>query len=183
MEINNPYISVEISESQFASIKRSLKKELQLLIPNILDLTDPHITIAYILGKKNISDLEALAEEIAEGPFIMNVNGIKAFESTYYEGTVISLSLDHTDDFIYVQEFVKESVITDESVLIKEDYPGGFKAHLSLFVLKGLDEKTIELLPLYLETVLSKLNIKIKGEKFSIFNDQRQKLIEKNFNK
>ena len=181
MDISNPYLSIEISESQFKSIKDSLRRELKRLFNEIQELSNPHISIAYVLGKRHIKDLENLAQEISEGPFEMNINGIKLVDSRFYDGTIVSLSLEHTDDFIYLQEFSKEWIVTDESVIIKEDFPGGFQAHLSLFILKDLDLETKEILPLYLETALAKIKTRIFGERFTIYDDQREKLIQKDF--
>ena len=181
MEVQNPYVCVEISESQFQTIKDSLKKELvKLGFEDIQELPNPHISIAYILGKKNVDQLEQLADEISEGSFKMAVNGIKAVDAPYYKGTIISLSLIHTDDFLYSQEFVKD-FITDDDVLIKEYFPGGFQAHLSLFLLKGLPQDLIDVLPEYLEIAVGNVKADIQGESFSIHNGDREKIIGRKF--
>lgn len=181
MEINNPYISVEINESQFKSIKEQIRSELKKLgFEDIQDLPTPHISIAYLIGKKDINDLEGLAQEMIEAPFSMKTNGISLVDSSYYQGQIISLSLIHTDDFLYSQEHVKESLCNEE-VVLKEDFPGGFKAHISLFLLKDIDDEMKELLPQYLEVALAGVATTITGLKFSVYNSDREKVLERKF--
>lgn len=182
MEIKDPYLCVEISESQFVRIKNQLRKELNFMgFENLKELPNPHISISYLLGKMNKADLDLLANEIAEGPFEMKVNGIKLIDSSFYQGTVISLSLEHSDDFVYLQEFVKESILGEDEIVVKDDFPGGFKAHISLFLINELNDEEKELISEYLEIALTNIGVKVKGEKFSISDCNREKIIEKSF--
>lgn len=177
----NPYFSVELSEEQINQIREKTKKILvDQLNLDVEDLSNPHISISYIMGELPVKTLEEIAENIVEAPFFMKINGFKILESEYYQGLIVSVSLDHSDDFLYSQEFLKE-VVSSEAVTIKE-YDGGFKAHISLFVIRGLSKENEELLPRYLEIAVSELNFMVKGEKFSIYNHERQKVLEKKFN-
>jgi len=177
----NPYFSVELSAEPINKIREKTKKILvDQLNLDIENLSIPHVSISYILGELSIKTLEEIAENIVEAPFFMKIKGFKIFGSEYYKGMIISVSLDHSDDFLYSQEFLKE-IISSEDVTIKE-YNGGFKAHISLFVIKGLSKENKELLPRYLEMAVSELNLMVWGEKFSIYNNERQKVLEKKFN-
>lgn len=178
--VKNPYFSVEFGEEQLGNIRTQIKKVLKYIELSMTDLDNPHISISYVLGNVNVKTIEEAAEQIVEAPFKMTIRGIEAVESEYYGGTIISLLLSHTDDFLYSQEFLKES-FANEQVKIKE-YSGGFQAHVSLFVLKDLTPKEKKLIPRYIEVCLLNLGgLEIQGEKFCMYDENRQKLLEKNF--
>lgn len=182
MEIQNPYFCVEFSEEQIKAIKVPLRKILNKdLEIELVELPIPHISISYILG--NIKDKEAidLASDIVEAPFSMDIIGIEAVDSEYYEGTIISLALTHNDDFMYSKELIEKTFKLNPNLKIKE-FDGGFKAHISLFVIKGLDEEQKILISRYLELFLSDYGIKrIDGENICVYNSAREKLIQKKF--
>ncbi len=181
-KVPNPYFSVEISEHQInhlrSRIQGILGKEIEV---EFQILENPHISISYFLGDVNLQDIEQVAEEIVEAPFKMTVCGIDPVESNYYGGTIISLGLKKSDDFLYCQEYLKESLANEENIKIKE-YKGGFIAHVSLFVIKGLSEKDKFYLSRYLEICLADVGgTEVFGEKFCMYNPDRVKLIEKQF--
>lgn len=179
--IPNPYFSVELSEVQVNYIRemalKILEKDLQ---KTVQVLPNPHISVSYLLGNVDLNEIEKVAEEIVEAPFKMNVIGFDSVESSYYGGTIIAIALNHSDDFLYSQDLLKE-VLCSEEVKVKQ-YKGGFRAHLSLFLLKDLTESEKALLPRYLELVFNQNPHKeITGEKFCMYNPDRVKIIEKNF--
>lgn len=182
MEIKDPYISVELSDRQFASIKRQIKKELESLgFKDIKNLDTPHISLSYVVGDKSKEELEFLAEEIVYSPFKMKMNGIKVLDAPYYKASVVSISLHHTDDFIYVQEYLKENFSYDNKSFIQEKFKDGFQAHISCFIVPTLSEEEMEALSRYLEICLSKVNLDVFGEKITVYNGNREKIIEKHF--
>jgi len=180
MEIENPYFSVEISSNQVESIKNGLRKVLKesLTIP-FEDLPNPHISISYGIGKGKKEDLETICEEICEAPFCMDITGFELIYSEFYNGTILCLALNHNDDFLYSQEFLKEN-FQDKNIEFKE-FKGGFKAHISLFLFKEISPEEIEILPRYLEICFNNLSNKIIGERFCVYSGSREKLIEKTF--
>ena len=181
MDIKNPYFSVEISSNQIDAIKKDVEKILKdsIEIP-FESLSNPHISISYGIGSIKKENIEDICEEICEAPFCMEITGFELVFSEYYNGTILCLALNHNDDFLYSQEFLKEN-FNDKNVSFKE-FKGGFKAHISLFIFKEITPEAIEVLPRYLEIALSNVNkTKIIGEKFCVYSENREKLIEKNF--
>ena len=180
-DVRNPYFSVEIHQEQIQEIKKIMKKVFQEFDLPVEELPNPHITISYLLGAVKTKNLEVVAEEIAEAPFKMKVLGLDLLESSYYGGTLIVLKLEHSDDFLYAQEYLKETLVED-GISIKK-YKGGFKAHISLFLLKDIPKKRPKnLLVRYLELCLSRIDSReIIGNSFCIYNDEREKLFSKKF--
>jgi hypothetical protein len=125
--------------------------------------------------------IEQVAGEIIEVPFKTKITGVTSLDSSYYGGTIISVGLIHNDDFKYCQEFLKENFESSEQVKIRE-FRGGFKAHISLFVIKGLTEKEKYFIPRYIELCSNTLAGKdLYGEKFCMYNTEREKIFEKRF--
>ena len=180
-KIYNPYFSVEIKPDQVQAIKDIIIKNFKNFNLNFEELENPHITVSYLLGGVERDNLESLAEEISEASFKIRVVGLEVLESSYYGGSLIVLKLEDSEDFLYAREYIEEN-LSGDNVSIKK-YKGGFKAHISLFLLKdipnmGQKNKLIR----YLEICLADLNPKvISGNSFCIYDSQRTKLIEKKF--
>ena len=180
-QVLNPYFSVEISEEQINRIRSIIKKNLDSFNFNFVDLDNPHISVSYFLGSVKMENIESVANELIEAPFKMKVLGIATIESSYYGGTIVSLKLQQTDDFLYCQEYLKEC-LTDDSVVKIKEFKGGFIAHVSLFVIKNLAEKDKFPLSRVLEMSLSDLGGKyVQGEKLCMYNPEREKIMEKFF--
>lgn len=184
-EIKNPYFSVELSSSLIKNIQTAINK----ILKNDLDLEftnleNYHISISYILGMAKRASIEAAMEEIAEAPFKMKIAGFISVYSEYYGGHIIGVHLEHTSDFLYSQEFLKEYLTQDNEEIKIREFEGGFSAHISLVVIKGLKEGESELIARYLELMMTELGgQEIYGEKFCIYNESREKLAEKLFHK
>lgn len=180
-KVPNPYFSVEFSEDQINHLRKSLIKALKDLDLELENLPTPHISISYVLGYVDLSQLESVAQEIVEAPFNMNIVGVDTIESQYYGGTIIGLSLEQSEDFLYSQEIIKESLTQENSVSIRE-FEGGFRAHISLFLIKDLTDEQKFLISRYLELALSQLDSKtVSGEKLCMYNPDREKMFEKKF--
>ena len=180
MKVNNPYISIRVGDDQFLELRTALKKKLNHFEIKHDDLPDPHISIAYMLGSVAEKELDLLVEEVLKNPLSFDISGLEVLKSEYYGGYIIALNLIHNDDFYYSQDLVKE-FLCDESVCVREDFSGGFKAHISLFLIKDENYEALETLARFLEIELSGVRSQIKASAFSIYDDKRQKVSENSF--
>lgn len=90
MIIKNPYISIDISEKQFIFLKEEIRKELSFLgFEKFEDLQNPHISIAYLLGNKNISEIKSIVDDLSKDSFKMFINGINVINSEHFQGSLI----------------------------------------------------------------------------------------------
>lgn len=183
--IYSPYFSVEISNEQLNPLKNKIRSILDNFNIKVTDIPNPHITISYSLGNASLHTLELLAEELAESSFIIKSVGLFIIPSNHYNGNILVLVLENSEDFLYSQGFLKENLeYENDSFTIKNaKAKNGFEAHISLFEIPKMMGKDNFILPKYLEIELGGLNIELRGYSFCIYNINRQKLIEKKFSK
>lgn len=186
-KVHNPYFSISISPEEISDIKNKLEKELNQLFSSenisVTQLPDPHITISYTLGSTTVNNLQHFIDEVTESSFYIKITGIRLIRSKYYQGTIIALILENSDDYLYSRSLLKE-ILEDEnkSFTVKEQKSqGGFEAHISLFLIPNIDAKLEHVLPLYLENSLTGVGKLIKAKSIDIFDASRTPIMSGKF--
>lgn len=175
-KLTNAYISVEVDDTALERLYNAVSEALNILEVPHEKSPRPHVSIAYTLGEKTIKELEAIVEEIAEAPFLIESLGIAIIPGNALPKDFISLKIKDNDDFLYAQEFVAENCE------IQTIFNGNhFIAHISLFTIdQGLFESIYEDLAQVLEVYISSITpIKLRGRSISVFNKDRELIIQK----
>ena len=184
--VRNPYICVFINEDQIQGIKDQILKSLKELFEekiSIQELPTPHITISYTMGKATKESLENFAKEITEAPFKIRIIGIRTILSIYYNGTILALILENSDDYLYSRSFLQETSQEEgnDFIVKKQKDKNGFEAHISMFVIPNMMGKTEYILPKYLENLLGGVGKDIFASTLDICDDNREKILEYKF--
>lgn len=185
-KVYNPYFSISIASEEINDVKEKLAKELDQILGSkveIIQLPDPHITISYTMGSTNKEKLQNFMDELIEAPFLINITGVRLIRSKYYNGTIVALILENSDDYLYSRSLLKE-ILEDEnkSFVVKDQKSqGGFEAHISLFLLPAIEGKLEHILPLYLENALNGVGKTIKANKIEIFDSSRTAFMSAKF--
>jgi hypothetical protein len=175
LKLQNAYISIEVDESSLDPLYQHLKVLLEVLEIKHEISPRPHVSIAYTVGEKSLTELEEIVTEIAEAPFIIEGQGLCVIPGQVVNKDFISLQIRDNDDFLYAQEFVAENME------IKTSFNGQhFIAHLSLFMIdKGLDSVHEDLARVLEMNLVELTPIKLKGKSISVFNPDRELIIKK----
>lgn len=174
--IHNAYISIEVEDSALESVYAAVESVLRALSIPFEKSERPHVSIAYTLGHNTLSSLNDIISDIAEAPFIIETAGISIIPGQVVPRDFISLKIKDNDDFLYAQEFVAENSE------IKTSFDGKhFIAHISLLTIdKGYEsvhEELAQVIEMHVSNSIQ--GLKLKGKSISVFNNQRELLIQK----
>lgn len=174
--IENAYISVEVDGESLEPLYKSIMDVLNTLDIKVKISERPHLSLAYTVGETSLSKLEEVIDEIAEAPFLIESTGIYIIQGETFPVDYISLTVKNNDDFLYAQEFVAENCKIRTSFMGKD-----FIAHISLFTMeKGLESVHDDLARIIeMHSNESIAGVQFKGKSISIFNKNRELLIQR----
>lgn len=172
--IENPYISVEISEEALASIYAQVAKELTNWGIPFEQTARVHMSLAYVLGKHTEQELIPIINELIEAPFKLKAIGFNIIASEYFKSDLITFTLLKGDEFEYSIQRLEE-----ENLTIQKNFHGNqFEAHITLFKIPQnlLSSEEKELFSRWLEMVSMDItpNVNLVGETMSVFNSNRE---------